>query len=285
LNTSEPRSDQPRPRTNWWRIRRLSINGPIRGRRGIVVIAGAAVVVVVIGSGVMAVGAVVGWVDRSDRKDSSLVAVPALNSEPTSEKSISPSPVPTTATVTASPRPSAKIRHVRKPKAVTTPKPKVTATKKAVSAGTVPGTTTSAKLQIKNLATGFCLDLAPGGTAQIDTQFTQSHCAATTSQQFELIRTNGAFLIRDVKSHFCLNVWGTEAVAETELVTAYDCALGAADNQMFRTQAQGDGYYLVNVKSGLCLDVSDAGAGDSVPGAGMTLYPCSPDDDHIWQLG
>ncbi|MCD5351418.1 RICIN domain-containing protein [Kineosporia mesophila] len=50
---------------------------------------------------------------------------------------------------------------------------------------------------------------------------------------------------------------------------------------MRRTSARGAGCYLVNVKSVLCLDVSDVD-GRNEPGAGLTLCTCSGSDGQIW---
>lgn len=40
------------------------------------------------------------------------------------------------------------------------------------------------------------------------------------------------------------------------------------------------------MKTGLCLDVSGADDQErNQPGQVLTLYTCSPDDDHIWTIG
>ncbi len=64
-------------------------------------------------------------------------------------------------------------------------------------------------------------------------------------------------------------------------LTMSACNIGDQDNQMFKKQKQGNGFYLINVKSGLCLDISNAGGNDKIDQV-LTLYPCSPNDDHVW---
>jgi hypothetical protein len=55
---------------------------------------------------------------------------------------------------------------------------------------------------------------------------------------------------------------------------------------MFRRESHGDGFFLVNVKSGLCLNVSNPdGVDNKVLGLWVTLFTCSTSDDHIWTFG
>jgi hypothetical protein len=140
---------------------------------------------------------------------------------------------------------------------------------------------------IRNLTTGQCVDLPDSGVPAAGSSINEYTCTPGTgdNQDFQMVEQFGQVMIRNLKSNLCLDLPGTGRVGKGTVVTVGYCQAGDSDNQMFRAEAQGRGYYLVNVKSGLCLDVS--GATDSERdklGQPLTLFPCSPDDDHVWTV-
>jgi hypothetical protein len=140
---------------------------------------------------------------------------------------------------------------------------------------------------IRNLTTGQCVDLPDSGVPAAGSAINEYTCTPGTddNQDFQLVEQFGQVMIRNLKSNLCLDLPGTGRVGKETVVTVGYCQAGDSDNQMFRAQAQGAGYYLVNVKSGLCLDVSGAtDAERDKLGQPLTLYTCSPDDDHVWTV-
>ncbi|GAA3620344.1 hypothetical protein GCM10022223_41550 [Kineosporia mesophila] len=139
---------------------------------------------------------------------------------------------------------------------------------------------------IKNLSTGFCVDLMGADVPEAGAAVSQYDCipGVGDNQDFQLVEQYGQYLIRNLKTNYCLDLPGTGAVGESTGVLASPCQAGESDNQMFRARPQGGGYYLVNVKSGLCLDVSNTNGGNKNAGQALTLFPCTPDDDHIWTV-
>ncbi|MBT0773620.1 ricin-type beta-trefoil lectin domain protein [Kineosporia sp. J2-2] len=282
--------------------RRPVIGVPTRGLSGVVVIgASAALVVGIVIGGVMAVQAFT----RSGDGTSDTAALTSAGLGSTT----SPSPTATataepTATATKDPK-KTKTKEAAVPvhtrtvteEATSTPKQTVKqsekqtaaqkkkATAAAEKAEKKPGATTASVGAIKNLVTGFCVDLPGYGAVAGDVNVTQYYCdsSADDNQRYETItQADGTFLLREVKSQYCLDVGGSGSVAAGTNVITHACLPGDTDNQMFRKQAQGGGFYLVNVKSGLCLDVSNINNAHDQPDQELTLYTCSPDDDHIW---
>lgn len=288
--------------------RRPSIGVPTRGLRGVAVIGGSvALVVGVVVGGVTAVQAFTG---QSDSGDSDTAALTSASLGTTASPTATQTPEPT-ATATKHPKKTKKTEeaaaepaHTRTvtetaAEATTTPKQvakkseKQTAAQKkkaaaaAEAAEATPGTTLKSIGAIKNLVTGFCVDLPGYGAAAENVLVTQYYCDGTSAdnQRYETItQSDGTFLLRETKSHWCLDVNGSGAAASGTVVNTHTCLLGSDDNQMWKKQAQGDGFYLINVKSNLCLDVSNAGSGDKMPDQKLTLYPCSSTDDHIWKF-
>lgn len=151
-----------------------------------------------------------------------------------------------------------------------------------------PRTTLTKIGVIRNKVTGMCVDVPNYGSVENSTPVTQYYCRSGSSdnQMYEKISlANGNFVLRNVKSGLCVDVDGSGAVKAGANVYLRACLFGKQDNQMFRKKAQGSGFYLVNVKSGLCLDVSNENGDNDQPDQQLTLYTCSPDDDHIWSFG
>lgn len=143
---------------------------------------------------------------------------------------------------------------------------------------------------IRNLMTHYCADL-PGRTGSVEENVVvaQYTCdgGSNDNQVYQTVtQPDGTFLLRNLKSGWCLDVDGSGSVAKGTGVNTHNCLLGSQDNQMFRKEYQGDGFFLVHVKSGLCLNVSNPdGVDNKVLELRLTLFPCSTDDDHVWTFG
>nr|WP_269328723.1 RICIN domain-containing protein [Kineosporia babensis] len=141
---------------------------------------------------------------------------------------------------------------------------------------------------IRNLATGQCIDLPAADVPAVGTAVNQYNCipGPNDNQDFELVEQFGELMLRNLKTNYCLDLPGTGSVKPGAVVIVSPCQSGDTENQMFRAEPQTDGYYLRHVKSGLCLDVDGAGDDErNRPGQLLTVYTCSPDDDHIWTVG
>ncbi|MCD5317031.1 RICIN domain-containing protein [Kineosporia babensis] len=144
--------------------------------------------------------------------------------------------------------------------------------------------TVQGPVQFKNAETGFCADLPGAGSVKAGALVSQGQCRSgvADNQMFELLRIDGQFAIRSVKAKLCFNFLGTGDVKARTRVAVDPCVAGDQENMMFRKEPRPNGFYLVHVKSGHCLDVSNHGKGNTVAGQSLTLYPCDPADDHVW---
>ncbi len=310
MSTPDPsqRSQRQEEFLNSWSKSKIggrpSIGLPVRGLRGLAVIAAsmAAVTGVVLG-GVAAVNAVTGQ-DQGTSDKAALTSTNLPSQAPTTAE-VPPASPTATASVTKEPKKTktteAQAEPVRTktvtekatPKASSKPKKTEKATKAekkkakeaAAAAEAKPGATVRKVGVIKNLVTGFCVDL-PGLAATAENVIVlQNHCnpGDADNHDFETVtQADGTFLLRNIKSQWCLDVNGSGNVEPGSVVNTLSCLLGDQDNQMFKKQAQGDGFFLVHVKSGLCLDVSNEDNKQMEPNRKLTLWHCSADDDHIW---
>ncbi len=142
---------------------------------------------------------------------------------------------------------------------------------------------------IRNLMTSFCVDLPTRdavGTGAAVKQYTCSSGSSDNQEYQTVAQADGTFLLRNAKSQVCLDLSGPGSVATGSAVTTGTCLIGSQDNQMWRRQYVGNGFFLVHVKSGLCLNVSNPnGVDNKVLGLNITLFTCSATDDHVWQFG
>nr|BAD02382.1 xylanase I [Streptomyces thermoviolaceus] len=120
--------------------------------------------------------------------------------------------------------------------------------------------------QIKNAASGRCLDVSGAGTAD-GTAVQLYDCHGGTNQQWTYTDA-GEFRVYGNK---CLDAGGTGNGARVQI---YSCWGG--DNQKWRVNSDGT---IVGVQSGLCLDA--AGTGNSTP---VQLYTCSYADNQRWTV-
>ena len=142
---------------------------------------------------------------------------------------------------------------------------------------------------IHNLVTDRCVDLPGYRIGRVGQQVYQYVCDRTSADnQLWFFDPRGRaadgqvlYSVRNATDNLCLDVPYFGAVPPGTAVSEYYCA-GPEDNQFFRMVPRGAGVWLVNDRSGLCLDVAGfATGGNDAP---LTLYTCLDDDDHIWKL-
>lgn len=146
---------------------------------------------------------------------------------------------------------------------------------------------------IRNVLTGMCVDIPGAGKGRPGDGVDQSICDGSSrdNQRWNLVvgekgaGPGGSDLvtIRNYKDGLCLNLPGRGTVSKGD-VTEYGCHPGAGDNQMWYLDEKTSGRYWIRSYSSAghqCLDVSGLdGSGPS--GAGLTIFPCSLQDDHLW---
>ena len=147
-------------------------------------------------------------------------------------------------------------------------------------------------VNLYNLATGKCADIPGYEGGSIDgpvNQFTCNYSDKNDNQRWEVIwkgkrEGRDSFLIKNVKDGYCLDLPFYEAVAPGTPVSEYPCAEDVDhDNQLFyEREGQPGSPMLINLKSGLCLDVAGVRTGGN--DARLTLASCSMKDDHLWSL-
>ncbi|GAB3275022.1 RICIN domain-containing protein [Kineosporia babensis] len=143
--------------------------------------------------------------------------------------------------------------------------------------------------QLHNVATGKCL-----GTIAFEQVSTQTACNGAVSVRLERTRTADGmplYWIRSSGSGLCLDPPGSTANEGAVAIGAVPCIEPASgDNQEFKLVDSGKvknghvQYYVKNALSGDCLDVSgwQSDGSNQADGQHITLYPCAPDDDHLW---
>ncbi|GAB7046287.1 protein kinase domain-containing protein [Catenuloplanes indicus] len=141
---------------------------------------------------------------------------------------------------------------------------------------------------IVNLRTGDCVDIPFGGPGAMDGPVERYTCrpAEADNQEWRFVPRGvdgdgyHRYWIQNVADDLCVDVPGAGGVdpgAEVSEMTCFE-----QDNQHFRLEPRLDSggrrhYWLRNTATGMCLDVSGAGPR-------LTLFPCTPDDDHEWAL-
>ena len=88
-----------------------------------------------------------------------------------------------------------------------------------------------------------------------------------------------------MKSQRCLDLGGTGSGHPGPQIATSTCLFGDKDNQMFKKQKQGNGFYRVHEKSGLGRDAEGVDAARRPVDPELALNPGSPTDDMIWSFG
>jgi len=150
--------------------------------------------------------------------------------------------------------------------------------------------TTSSIGVIRNLGNGLCVDLSGRGSVAENVLVQQHACnvGSADNQMYQSISADGGstFLLRNIRSGWCLDVNGSDSVAPNIVVNTHTCLFGDQDNQMFRKEPHGSGFYLVNVKSGLCLGVSYADGKQDAYQQPLILATCGDSGGRdVWSFG
>lgn len=147
-------------------------------------------------------------------------------------------------------------------------KPAYTSVLNALNAAspTTPPTPSPGSGPIKGVASGRCLDVPGGGTAD-GTQLDLWDCNNRTNQQWTFTAAGELRVYGDK----CLDAAGTGNGAKVQI---YSCWGG--DNQKWRLNSDGT---IVGVQSGLCLD---AAAGGTANGTLIQLYSCWNGANQRW---
>jgi hypothetical protein len=141
----------------------------------------------------------------------------------------------------------------------------------------------AASYLLKNVKTGYCMDLPGTGKGAADGKIGQNNCSSGSgdNQEWELVQVGSQVQIRNLKDKLCVDLPGTGNIDPGSLVSEFPCVVGTGDNQMFTLKKVEGGYYLRHVKSTMCLEVHDAGSNINSP---LGLWHCFPDNDDIWAL-
>ncbi|MFI9332523.1 RICIN domain-containing protein [Kitasatospora sp. NPDC052868] len=142
-----------------------------------------------------------------------------------------------------------------------------------------------------NTVTTKCADLPDYGPGRINGPVNEYTCNGTSGDNqlffwdLQGTTSNGypVYTVRNAKDQLCLDVHDYGAVEAGATVGEFTCDGSSGDNQQFWLLPRGGGgSWIVNLKSGLCLDVEGVRTGGD--NARLTLYYCSDNDDHSWKL-
>ncbi|MCC9308327.1 RICIN domain-containing protein [Kitasatospora sp. RB6PN24] len=173
----------------------------------------------------------------------------------------------------------------------------------AHAAGTSTHVTFAGQFALYNDTTGKCADLPNYGSNPVNTPVTQYNCTLGPGDNqmwdWEATRSvNGVQLYELVndKSGLCMDLPNYGSVPAGTRVSTYTCNYSYPynDNQEFyRIWVNSTETEVVNLASGLCLDVSGwaSDGSDMANNLPLTMYPCynaswanGGYDDHLWSL-
>ncbi|MFI1172838.1 RICIN domain-containing protein [Streptomyces melanogenes] len=153
-----------------------------------------------------------------------------------------------------------------------------------------PAATTYGPYLVKNVVTGKCIDLPNYGAGAVNGPVNEYTCNGTSGDNqlfyWDYVgnSSNGypLYNLRNAKDNLCLDVPNYGSVNAGTKVSEYYCNQTTGDNQLYGRVDRSDGFWLVNLASGLCLDVDGVRTGGD--NARLTLYYCSDNDDHHWTI-
>ncbi|MEP7763352.1 RICIN domain-containing protein [Sanguibacter sp. 25GB23B1] len=133
---------------------------------------------------------------------------------------------------------------------------------------------------VSNVASGLCLDITGGSTAD-NALVQQWGCTPGAGwQQVTLAATaSGAYTLASVASGKCIDVPARSTARDVQLIQ-YRCNAASANQQWFIT-ASGSGYQLKSVSSGLCMAVRGA---SRASGAAIVQETCAASGALQFQL-
>lgn len=200
---------------------------------------------------------------------------------PTPSGSLSPEPIPT---VTLGPNePEGKEKKKEKKKQQTADK----AETKSARQPTGQRFSTTRDVLLLNVLTGKCADVPGNGNGTPNGAVVQHTCRATAedNQRWDLVVQKGTgpsgadlFTIRNSKDDLCINPPANGAPTPAR-VTEQHCAQGGGNQVWYLDKKHSGQFWIRSTRAGgKCLDVEGARAED----ASLTVFPCDPNDDHLW---
>lgn len=199
------------------------------------------------------------------------------------------SPAPPIATSSPKPIPTVTLLPESEPKAEKKQTARETETKGARRpTGSTFSTTRDVLLQ--NVMTGKCADLPGNGKGSSGGAVVQHTCRKTAgdNQRWDLVVAkkgggpSGAdlFTIRNSKDALCIDPPANGAPTPAR-VTERGCAQDGAGQRWYLDKKHTGQFWIRSTGSGgKCLDVEGARAED----ASLTVFPCDPNDDHLWEI-
>lgn len=148
---------------------------------------------------------------------------------------------------------------------------------------------------IKNVMTGLCVDIPNYGPGTVNGRVQEFTCdrSSNDNQRWDLVvNQKGAgphgadlFTVRNAKDGYCLDLPGYGPAKTSSNVTEWYCHPGSGDNQMWYLDKKASGRFWIRNRSSHseCLDVAGE-VGSGGPNAGLTIFPCSLKDDHLWSF-
>jgi hypothetical protein len=146
----------------------------------------------------------------------------------------------------------------------------------ALTAGFLPAPLTAVPVEIRNVNSGKCLDIAGlenGSPAQ------QYDCHGGTNQTFELFRTNSTptYFIQGARSHKNLNVANPLGATNANA----NVVIGDV-KQGFMFERQSNGTYLIAAVNGnKCFDIGDGSLENNAP---LQQYDCHGGNNQRWYI-
>ena len=130
---------------------------------------------------------------------------------------------------------------------------------------------------IKNVGSGYCLDL-PGGSSATGLQLDQAACNGAAAQTWTLTTSGSGYSIKNAATGLCLGIAGASTSAG-KAVEQQTCT--GATSQQWTLTTSGSNYRLVNVNSTKCLNTSGS---STTAGALIVQNSCDSVSTKQWTL-
>jgi hypothetical protein len=155
---------------------------------------------------------------------------------------------------------------------------------------TGPKFSTVRDVLLLNILTGQCADVPGNDEGRPDGPVVQHTCRKTAedNQRWDLVvekkgtGPEGAdlFTIRNSKDGLCIDPPANGAPTPAR-VTEQHCAQGGGHQVWYMEKKHTGQFWIRSTRAGgKCLDVEGARAED----ASLTVWPCDPNDDHLWAI-
>ncbi|MFJ5835400.1 RICIN domain-containing protein [Streptomyces shenzhenensis] len=187
---------------------------------------------------------------------------PSPSASPSPSKS--PSPKASAVEVKAAPQAVVKETPVAKPTATAKAKAKKAAAPTARQLANA--LSNRANVLLKNVATGKCADLPNFGKGQNDGPVNQYICRPTDTDNqlwdLEVTDADGGpggaslFIVKNRQDGLCLDLPYNGSVSPETVISEFSCDGTNGDNQLWWLDPRPEGYWIRNVASNLCIEVT-----------------------------